>query len=165
MVVESTSFTAFIAALFISILPYCSAESVYCVTPTASSCSSCPHNSTHCATLSEYAQEAKFYFCNCDISVKSMVTWQEHHSGVGVKIKFGFLCILRECSTVSWIVRAGWAGAGSGCDTVHTLSRAVREDANEQCCYKSSEWCGLNNHGLKWLQKSTLVGYWSTMMY
>ena len=62
MVVESTSFTAFIAALLISILPYCSAESVYCVTPTASSCSSCPHNSAHCATLSEYAQEAKFYF-------------------------------------------------------------------------------------------------------
>ena len=33
-----------------------------CVTPTATSCSSCPHNSTHCATLSEYAQEAELYF-------------------------------------------------------------------------------------------------------
>ena len=41
---------------------YCSAENVYCVTPTATSCSSCPHNSTHNATLSEYAQEAKMYF-------------------------------------------------------------------------------------------------------
>ena len=51
-----------VAALLINILSYCSAEKVYCVTPTATSCSSCPHNSTHCATLSEYAQEAETYF-------------------------------------------------------------------------------------------------------
>ena len=37
------------------------AENVYCVTPTATSCLSCPHN-THCATLSENAQEAEVYF-------------------------------------------------------------------------------------------------------
>ena len=43
------------------IVTYCSAENVYCVTPTATSCSSCPHNSIHCATLSEYAQEAETY--------------------------------------------------------------------------------------------------------
>ena len=43
-------------------LSHCSAENVYCVTSTATSCSSCPHNSTHCATLCEYAQEAELYF-------------------------------------------------------------------------------------------------------
>ena len=47
--------------LLINTLSYCSAENVYCVTPTATSCSSCPHNSIHCATLSEYAQETELY--------------------------------------------------------------------------------------------------------
>ena len=51
-----------VAALLISTFSYCSAENVYCVTPTATSCSSCPHNSTNCTTLSEYAQEAELYF-------------------------------------------------------------------------------------------------------
>ena len=50
------------AALLINTLSYCSAENVYCVTPTATSCSSCPPNPTHCSTLSEYAEEAKLYF-------------------------------------------------------------------------------------------------------
>ena len=59
---QSTPFIILVAALLISTLSYCSAESVYCVTPTATSCSSCPHNSTHCTTLSEYAKEATFYF-------------------------------------------------------------------------------------------------------
>ena len=61
MMAQSTSFIALVAALLISTLSYCSAENVYCVTPTATSCSFCPHN-THCATLSEYAQEAELYF-------------------------------------------------------------------------------------------------------
>ena len=58
------SFTVLVAVLFINTLSYCSAENVYCVTPTATSCSMafCPHSSTHCATLSEYAQEAELYF-------------------------------------------------------------------------------------------------------
>ena len=51
-----------VAALLINTLSYCSAENVYCVTPNATSCSSCPPNSSHNATLSEYAQEAKLYF-------------------------------------------------------------------------------------------------------
>ena len=51
-----------VAALFIDTLSYCSAENVYCVRPTATSCSSCPHNSANCTTLSEYAQEAELYF-------------------------------------------------------------------------------------------------------
>ena len=51
-----------VAALLINTLSYCSAENVYCVTPTATSCSSCPHNSANCTTLSEYAQEAELYF-------------------------------------------------------------------------------------------------------
>jgi len=55
------SFIVLVAALLITTLSFCSAENVYCVTPTATSCSSCPHN-THCATLSEYAQEAEMYF-------------------------------------------------------------------------------------------------------
>ena len=51
-----------VTVLFINALSYCSTENVYCVTPTATSCSSCPQNSTHCTTLSEYAQEAELYF-------------------------------------------------------------------------------------------------------
>ena len=50
-----------VAALLTNTLSYCSAENVYCVTPTATPCSSCPHNN-HCATLSEYTQEAELYF-------------------------------------------------------------------------------------------------------
>ena len=55
---QPTPFIVLVAALLINTLSYCSAENVYCVTPTATSCSSCPH----CATLSEYAQEAELYF-------------------------------------------------------------------------------------------------------
>ena len=58
MMAHSTSFIVLVAALLINTLSYCSAGKVYCVTPTATSCSSCPH----CATLSEYAQEAEVYF-------------------------------------------------------------------------------------------------------
>ena len=59
---QSTPFIyVLVAALLINTLSYCFAQNVYCVTPTATSCSSCPHN-THCATLSEYAREAKMYF-------------------------------------------------------------------------------------------------------
>ena len=60
MMVQSVSFILLVAVLLINTRS-CSAENVYCVTPTATSCSSCPHN-THCATLSEYAQEAEIYF-------------------------------------------------------------------------------------------------------
>ena len=59
---QSPTFIALVAALFINTLSYCSAENVYCVTPTIASCSSCPHNATNCTTLSEYAQEAELYF-------------------------------------------------------------------------------------------------------
>ena len=58
---QSTPLIVPVAALLINILSYCSAENVYCVTPTATSCSSCPRD-THCATLSEYAQEHELYF-------------------------------------------------------------------------------------------------------
>ena len=61
MMSHATSFVVLVAVLLITTLSYCSADNVYCVTPTATSCSSCPHN-THCATLSEYAQEAKINF-------------------------------------------------------------------------------------------------------
>ena len=59
---QSTPSIALVAALLISTLSYCSAENVYCVTPTATACSLCPHYPIHCATLSEYAQEAEMYF-------------------------------------------------------------------------------------------------------
>ena len=62
MMAQPASTVILVAALLINILSYCSTENVYCVTPTASSFSSCPPNSTHCATLSEYAQEAEMYF-------------------------------------------------------------------------------------------------------
>ena len=61
MMAQSTLFSVLVAALVFSTLSYCSAENVYCVAPTATSCLSCSHN-THCATLSEYAQEAELYF-------------------------------------------------------------------------------------------------------
>ena len=51
-----------VVALLINTLSYCSAENVYCVTPNATSCSSCPHNTINCTTLSEYAREAELYF-------------------------------------------------------------------------------------------------------
>ena len=57
----AVSLTVLVAVLLINTLSSCSAENVYCVTPTATSCSSCPHNN-HCATLSEYAQEDELYF-------------------------------------------------------------------------------------------------------
>ena len=63
MMTQSTSYSIVImTALLTSALSHPSTENVYCVTPTASSCSSCPHNSTNCTTLSEYAQEAELYF-------------------------------------------------------------------------------------------------------
>ena len=58
---RSTPSIVLVASLLISTLSHSSAENEYCVTPTATSCSSCPHN-THCATLSEYAQESELYF-------------------------------------------------------------------------------------------------------
>ena len=61
MMAQCLLFVVTVAALLINILSNCSAESMYCVTPTATSCSSCPHN-THCVTLSEYTQEAELYF-------------------------------------------------------------------------------------------------------
>ena len=63
MMTQSAPFLVLVTALLINTASYCSAENVYCVTPTtATSCSSCPHNSTHCTTLSEYAQQAELYF-------------------------------------------------------------------------------------------------------
>ena len=62
MMAKPVSIVILVTALLINTLSYCSAEKVYCVTLTATSCSSCPHHSTHCATLSEYAQDTELYF-------------------------------------------------------------------------------------------------------
>ena len=59
---QFTTFIILVATLLINTHSNCSAENVYCVTPTAMSCSSCPQNYSYCATLSEYAQQAKLYF-------------------------------------------------------------------------------------------------------
>ena len=62
MMAQSTPFIVLATALFTTALSCCSAENVYCVTPTVTSCSSCLPNSTNCTTLSEYAHEAELYF-------------------------------------------------------------------------------------------------------
>ena len=65
MLSQSASFTVLVVVLLLSTPFCCSADNVYCVTPTLSadtSCSSCPPDSTHCTTLSEYAQETELYF-------------------------------------------------------------------------------------------------------
>ena len=62
MMVQSTPFIVHVAALLLSTLSCCSTENMCCVTPTGTSCLPCPHNSIHCGTLSEYAQQAKSYF-------------------------------------------------------------------------------------------------------
>ena len=59
---QSPLFIVFVADLLINVFLYCSTEDVYCVKPNVTSCSSCPPKSIHCATLSEYAQEAELYF-------------------------------------------------------------------------------------------------------
>ena len=59
---QSTTFIVLVAALLTFTIPYCLANNVYCVTPSISSCSSCPPDSVKCTTLSEYAQEAVSYF-------------------------------------------------------------------------------------------------------
>ena len=58
----SSSSILLVAALLSTTPSCCTADNVYCVTPTATSCSFCPHNSTKCTTLSEYAQEPEVYF-------------------------------------------------------------------------------------------------------
>ena len=61
MMPQSTPSLFLMAPLLISTLSYCSAGKMYCVTPNATSCSSCPH-STNCTTLSNYAQHTELYF-------------------------------------------------------------------------------------------------------
>jgi len=61
MITMSTPLVVLVAALVINTPSYCSAEYVYCVTPTTTSCSFCPYDS-RCATLSEYAQNAELFF-------------------------------------------------------------------------------------------------------
>jgi len=62
MMIHSTLFIVHVATLLLSTLSCCSAENVYYVKPTDTSCSLCPHNSIPCATLSEYVQQTKSYF-------------------------------------------------------------------------------------------------------
>ena len=73
---RSTPSIVLVAALLVSALSCCSAEKVYCVTPTVTSCSYCPHNN-HCATLSEYAQDTELYFTS---NTTYMVFLPGHHA-------------------------------------------------------------------------------------
>ena len=61
MITMSTPLVVLVATLVINTPSYCSAENVYCVTPTTTSCSFC-HYDSRCATLSEYAQNAELFF-------------------------------------------------------------------------------------------------------
>ena len=61
-VLTMAQFIVFMSILLINAVFHCSAENVYCVTPIATSCLSCPHNSANCTTLAEYAQDSELYF-------------------------------------------------------------------------------------------------------
>ena len=66
---SSMQFIVLVVALLINIFSYCSAENVYFVTPTATSCPSCPQNFIKCTTLSEFAQEAKAFFADTNATM------------------------------------------------------------------------------------------------
>ena len=76
-----TSFIVLVAVLLIITLSYCCADNVYCVTPTVTSCSSCPHN-IHCPTLSEYYKKLKctlpptLLWCSCQVTILLIQTSQ-----------------------------------------------------------------------------------------
>ena len=72
---RSTPSIILVAALLICTLSYCSAGKVYCVTPNATSCPSCPH-STNCTTLSKYAQDTEL----CFTSNTTMLFLPGHHA-------------------------------------------------------------------------------------
>ena len=76
MMAQSTLFIILVATLLINSLSYCSTGNLYCVTPTATACSSCPQNSAKCTTLSKYAQKARHYFT----SNSTMVFLSGEHS-------------------------------------------------------------------------------------
>ena len=70
---QSMPFSIAFAPLIVNCLSYCSADNLYCVTPTAISCSSCPQNSTHCNTLSEYGElhftSNTTIWCSCQLVI------------------------------------------------------------------------------------------------
>ena len=107
---QSTPFIVLVAALLINSLSYCSAGKVYCVTPTVTSCSSCPHNSANCTTLSEYAQEAGLYFT----SDTTMVFLPDDHV-LHVDITVAYVASLTMCGesssdNIATVVRNGSVG-------------------------------------------------------
>ena len=79
----STPSIILVAALLLSTLSYCSAGKVYCVTSTAISCSSCPHNSNHCDTLSKYAQDTELYF-NPNTTMVFLPGYHDLHTNITV---------------------------------------------------------------------------------
>ena len=104
---QSAIFPVLMAAVLINILSYCSAENVYCVTPNANSCPSCPRDSIRCATLSEYAQEAELYFT----SNTTMVFLPGDH-------------VLDRNITVANVARLTMhGGSGSSSDNIATVVR------------------------------------------
>ena len=110
MMAHSVSFIVLVAALLINTLSYCSADNVYCVTPTAASCSSCPHNSSHNATLSEYAQEAELYFTS---NTTMVFLPGDHTLDMNITVaNVARLTILRESSSdnIATVVRNGSVG-------------------------------------------------------
>ena len=98
MVRSNVPFVVHVAALLLSTLSCCSTESVYCVTPTqptGTSCSLCPHNSK-CATLSDSAQQAKSFF----ISNTTMVFLPGDHT-LDISITVANISSLTMCGESS----------------------------------------------------------------
>ena len=134
---HSAPLSILVPVLLISTLSYCSAENVYCVTPTTTSCSneSCPHNSTHCATLSEYALEAKKYFTSDTIM---MFLPGDHVLDTNITI-----------ANITWLAMCGDSSSG-------TLTRIVR---NGSVGLSFTNTIGLKIYSLAF---TSHIGSWSS---
>ena len=133
---HSAPLSILVPVLLISTLSYCSAENVYCVTPTTTSCSkeSCPHNSTHCATLSEYALEAKKYFTSDTIM---MFLPGDHVLDTNITI-----------ANITWLTMCGDSSS-------ETLTRIVR---NGSVSLSFTNMIGLKIYSLAF---TSHIGSWS----
>ena len=65
----------------------------------------CP-NANNCRYMTS-TQGQPGYVGNGQIHIESVVTWQEHHRGLGGEVLLSVLCILGKCGTRSVTVRTG----------------------------------------------------------
>ena len=125
MVQSNVPFIVRVAALLLSTLSCCSAENVYCVTPTqptGTSCSPCPHNSK-CATLSEYAQAAKSFFTS---NTTMVFLPGDHTLDMNITVaNIPSLTMWGESSSVATVVCNGSVGLSFTCMVdfkIHSLT-------------------------------------------